>query len=272
MVVSRFEFFLFLIVSRLCGPTGVVAAPGDEHWSRQFNLPGPTNNASAIALNNGRIYAAGFNAGGTLTNTTVSVWDGIQWSGIGTFYGSLVMLYDMAFVGSTLYVAGTFTNVNGVAIKGLARWDGSTWSSVGLTNTALSLAVEGNKLYVGGIFTNAGSVAMTNVGYWDGVAWQGLGAGLGISGSSVRALAVSNGMVYAGGIFTNTGPTAATNLATWNGSSWSAVGGGVNNTVFGVALKGSELYVTGAFTKAGALSANFVARWDGTSWSALNGG
>lgn len=252
-----------------CARVASYAVSGDEHWSRQFNWPGPTNQVISIALNNGHIYTGGLSTGSFLTNSTLIVWDGIQWTPIGQFYNSQATLYDMTFFGGSLYVAGAFTNVNGLPIKGLARWDGSTWSSVGLTNTCAALGAEGNKLYVGGVFTNAGSVAMTNIGYWDGAAWHPLGGGLG--GSNVRCLAVTNGNVYAGGFLTNAA-AGITNIAMWNGSTWLPLGGGINSTPIGLTLKGTDLYVTGPFSQAGTTSASGIARWDGTNWFALGSG
>jgi hypothetical protein len=182
---------------------------------------------------------------------------------------------DLAFVGNTLYAAGSFTNVNGVTANGLAKWDGTSWSSVGFSGLAYALAVDGNNLYVGGIYINVGNVTTTNIGYWDGNAWHALGNGLGTAGTftpAVRAIAIKNGAVYAGGGFINSGSQFITNLAVWNGFTWSSVGGGVNGNVFALAFNGSDLYVVGAFSQAGAIAATNVAKWDGATWSALGSG
>jgi hypothetical protein len=245
----------------------------DANWDTQFGAPGTTNDIWAIALNGGSLYAAGY--GGT--SPTLKMWDGGQWSTVGTIINSsgAADIYDLVFVGNELYAAGAFTQVNGVAASGLARWNGASWTAVGFQGTAFSLAVNGTDLYVGGLFTNldVGGVMMTNIGMWDGTAWHALGNGLGVPGSAlVRAVAAGAGLVYAGGIFTNSGPQAATNLAVWNGSTWSAVGGGVNGGVSGLALNGGALYATGSFTQAGSVPAEYVAAWNGANWSALGGG
>jgi len=116
--------FCFLSVSR-------AAVPGDEHWDPQFNWPGTTNTIFGIAVNNGKIYAGGNVASGFTTNAALEMWDGLQWTKLGLFAGSTPPILDMAFVGSTLYVAGTFTTIDGAPIRNLAKWDGSSWSSVG---------------------------------------------------------------------------------------------------------------------------------------------
>ena len=189
------------------------AVPGDEHWDPQFGAPGLTNINYAIAVNNGIVYAAGVAAGGR-TNAPLSVWDGKQWSTVAVFTGpSLMQVNDLAFVGNTLYAAGNFTNVNGVAAYGLAKWDGTNWSSIGFTGVAYALAVDGTNLYVGGTFTNA-AATVTNIGCWDGSAWHALGSGVGTyAGYSAQAVAVRNGVVYVGGLFSST--PAHKRLAAW---------------------------------------------------------
>lgn len=181
----------------------------------------------------------------------------------------------MAFVGNNLYIAGSFTNVNGVAATGLAKWDGANWSSVGLSGSLYGLAVSGNNLYVAGGFTNAtadGSVA-TNIASWDGSAWHALGGGLGIPGGvQVASIVIQNGLVYAGGLFSNSGSIAVTNIAVWNGSTWSPVGGTVNGTVYSLASNGNNIIAGGLFSQAGTTSANGIAQWNGSSWSSFGSG
>ena len=105
------------------------AVPGDEHWDVQFGAPGVTNIIYAVAEKNGTVYAAGITASGARTNTPLSVWDGKQWSVPAYFFGpSQMQIYDLTYLGNTLYAAGSFTNVNGVTANGLARWDGTSWA------------------------------------------------------------------------------------------------------------------------------------------------
>jgi hypothetical protein len=256
------------------------AVPGDEHWDAQFGVagfPGLSPNLYSMTTHNGQIYASGY-FGGSSTNAFIEVWNGAQWNVIGQAGGPpLAIVYDMAFVGNNLYVAGSFTNVNGVTANGVAKWDGANWSSTGFTGSAFALAVSGNTLYVAGGFTNAtadGSIA-TNIASWDGSAWHELGGGLGTPSGSlqVASLAVQGGLVYAGGTFSKSGSLAMTNLAVWNGSTWSQVGGGVNGTVYSLVFNGGNLIVGGLFSQAGTTPANGIAQWNGgTSWSSFGTG
>ena len=258
-----------LVLSSMPLPAAFV--PGDEHWDAQLGWSGPGGNNFAVTTHNGRIYACGGSVG--VNHVALAVWDGVQWSAMSQFYApSSAVVYDLAFVGDTLYAAGIFTNVDGVAVTNLARWDGTTWSGVGWSKgTPMALAVEGGNLYVGGTFTNVAGVAMKNVGVWDGSAWHALGAGLGDTNSTcLYALTVTNGIVYAGGIFTNSGSSVlSSNVARWDGSHWSSLGGGLDSEVMSLAVKGTELYAGGFF---GSPSATALAKWDGASWSLCGSG
>ena len=233
----------------------------------------------AIAVHNGKLYAGGFVSVGSTTNAALDVWDGLQWSALAMFTGNISPeIRDMAFVGDTLYVGGSFTTINGASLSTLARWDGASWSSVGLTGTVYSLAVNGGNLYAAGAFTNVDGqgVVMTNIGYFDGSAWVAMGTGVGKPGGTVESIAIQGGLIYAGGFFTNAGTQFVTNMAVWNGSSWSQVGGGVgiagSTIVYTVAVNGSDVYAGGVFAQAGSTPATNIARWDGANWNSVGGG
>lgn len=58
------------------------------------------------------------------------------------------------------------------------------------------------------------------------------------------------------------GGSLAEHIAKWDGSSWSALGSGTNDTVYALAISGSDVYVGGSFTTAGGNPAKFVAFWE----------
>lgn len=271
---------LLLLCLAAGGAGSLYAAPGDSHWDRQFGLPGTTNRVFALRFNGDLLYASGVatSTGGLLsTNTGVDIFDGTNWSRtLGELAGGLCVIYDIGFLRNDIYVAGIFNTAGGVPAPGLAKWNGSDWSSIGFAGAALALLSDGTNLYVGGSFTNAGGVLNTNIARFDGTNWYSMGGGVGYYNSLnsyVYVLESHNGLLYAGGIFTNAGNIAATNVAVWNGSAWSPLGtgsaNGVNNQVSALAFQGDVLYVGGTFTAAGGAPANGIASWDGASWSPL---
>lgn len=250
-------------------------------------------NALAVA-GNGDVYVGGdfTQAGGivgTVAATGIAKWSGTAWSSLGTGITNGVggRVYALALASNgDLYVGGYFSQAGPGWASNVARWSGTTWSSLGtgadegVNYAVYALALAGNgEVYVGGYFSQAGGTAASQVAHWDGTTWSSLGAG-GADGvdSAVYALAVAgNGSVYAGGEFTQAGGAAANRVARWSGTAWSSLGtvfgNGVNGPVAVLAVAGNgDVYVGGSFTQAGGAAANRVARWDGTAWSSLGAG
>ena len=55
-------------------------------------------------------------------------------------------------------------------------------------------------------------------------------------------------------------------------STWSALGSGTDNSLYALAVSGSDVYAGGHFTRGGGTRANFIASWNGTNWSVLGSG
>jgi len=179
-----------------------------------------------------------------------------------------------------VYVAGDFTSAGGVAnTNGIARWDGSSWNTVGNGVTggsvnALALDSQG-RLYAGGSFTAAGGVADTaRIARWTGAAWESV-ATAGANGTVNDIVVSPDGTVYAGGAFTTIGGTAASRIASYNGSAWSALstGGAGGDVISLVADPASDIYAAGNFTSMGGIANTLrIAKWDGSAWTALGTG
>ena len=224
---------------------------------------------------------------------------------------------DVAFVlaitisGGDIYVGGVFTeaansNQTSVPASSIAKWNGSQWSALGLglhrqgdddpfnplTAAVNGISVSGNNVFAGGLFTEArnsltDTVASQNLARWNGTRWStsaGFRAGTnGILG--VQTIVTdSGGNIYIGGDFTMVGGVPANHIAKWNGVEWTALGdgsnldsNGTNDTVFAIAVVGTDVYVGGVFTEvrkdaANAVPASHIAKWDGNNWSALGDG
>ncbi len=179
----------------------------------------------------------------------------------------------------TLYVAGSFTNWDGIANADyIASWDGSSWSALGTGADgaiyALTLGADGT-LYVAGAFANIGGGAATKVASWDGSSWTALSTGT--TNGNVTALAVdSSGNLYAAGAFSQiNGVTATDHVAYWDGSTWTAVSAGAwtGTSVDALAFTAAgDLYAAGNFSQIGGVAAANIAMWNGSTWSALGTG
>ena len=202
-------------------------------------------------------------------------WDG-QF-GATSALGQGTYVQALASSGGNVYIGGSFSSAGGVAVNNIAKWNGTSWSTLGTGagvpfDYVSAILVDGANVYVGGNFTTAGGVTVNNIAKWDGSSWSALGSGV---NHSVSALAMIGTNLYVGGFFTTAGGIPANNIARWDGSSWSALGTGVgeySTGVFAFLVNGTNLYVGGVFTTAGGIPANNIARWDGSSWSALGSG
>jgi len=186
---------------------------------------------------------------------------------------------------AVLFAAGTFSEAGGLPAEGIARWDGTRWSLVGLgvDGPVHALAVfdpDGTGpasaiLVAGGEFTTAGGAPAANVAAWDGTEWSALQSGVGGTAPSVRALNVwdpdgpgpQNPILVVAGRFDQAGGQAAGGLATWDGASWGTLGSGTTGTVYAVSAYGSDLWVGGDFDDLDGSPIARLARYDGATWS-----
>jgi len=202
-----------------------------------------------------------------------------NWISMGVMNGTSDYVSALA-IDSTgnLYVGGSFDTVGGVVAKGIVKWNGSAWISLGsgMNDVVNALAIDGSgNLYAGGTFTTAGDVSANYIAKWNGSAWSPLGTGITtISIWGVMALAIDGSdNLYVGGEFTTAGSVTTNNIAKWDGNAWSPLGSGMNSQVNVLAIDGSgNLYAGGGFTTAGSKSANYIAKWNGSAWSSLGTG
>ena len=258
-------------------PANHIACWNSSTWSP---LSGGLNGrVRALAVSSSDLYVGGdFTSAAGAPANRIAKWNGSIWetlgSGLGTGIGD-EYVSALAVSGRDLYASGYFTSAGGVPANSIAKWNGSTWETLGsgLKGSVAALAMSGSDLYVGGGFTSAGGVPANRIAKWNGSNWSALGSGLdGDYLTQVRTLAISDNNLYVGGWFTTAGGNPAQNIARWDGSTWSALGSGMNNSVGALAVSGSDLYVGGDFTSAGGIPANRIAKWNGSNWSALGSG
>lgn len=274
--------------SPLTGPSG-------------FGLSGVPNGGGAdmVVFDDGSgpaLYVGGsFTTAGGVAASNIARWDGTTWSDVGGGLNnsvSALAVYDDGHGGGpALYAAGEFGMAGSTLAKYIARWDGTSWSTVGATfggGYVSALAVfddglgGGPALYAGGSFFNIGSTTVRNIARWNGTTWSALNSGL--DDGAVTCMTATNGgaplgrSLFVGGFFYSIDGVTARRLARWDGSSWSSVGSGMNSSVASLQVwddggpEGPVLYAGGYFSTAGGSYASKIGRWNGTTWSGLGGG
>jgi len=206
-------------------------------------------------------------------------WNGSEWIPIGAIpskYGNAVQEYH-----NDLYVTYWTDDLNP---RGIARWDGITWQSVGTglsyegspyLASGVSMCLLGDSLVVGGQFDHAGPVPANNIALWDGAAWHAIGDGLAgdpyVVGNEIDAVAIWNGQLVAGGFFSNSGTQPLQGAAIWNGATWQQLG---SNIVEAVSFRVADgvLFASGRFRLPDDTEVYSVARWTGTDWHILGSG
>jgi hypothetical protein len=181
------------------------------------------------------LYAGGrFTTAGGVTVNHIARWDGSSWSplagpsrtGMSSEVFALAVFDDGT--GPTLHAGGRFTTAGGVTVNHIARWDGTSWSSLtgpngtGLIGIVKALTVfdngSGPALYAGGGVSTAGGVTVNNIARWDGSAWSGVTTPTGTgTNNSVNAFTTtydaSGGVLYVGGEFTTAGGIPSSRIA-----------------------------------------------------------
>jgi hypothetical protein len=242
-------------------------------WSA-LGTGGMGGRLAAIAVGpDGSVYAGGefTSMGGVADTAKIAKWDPTTsaWSALGTgAAGGHVYALAVGADGS-LYAAGTFTSMGGVAnTSRIAKWNGSAWSAldVGANNSVTALALSpAGVLYAGGNFTSIGGVAIDRIAQWNGSAWSALHA-TGANNTVTSLVVAADGTVYAGGAFTSIGGVSAARVAAWDGTSYTALGAGFGDTVQALTIGSrGELYAGGNFTG----DIDYIGVWNGAGWQQL---
>lgn len=197
-----------------------------------------------------------------------------------------------------IYVGGIFTEIGGVAVGNVAKWNGTTWSkpSIGGGNyLALDYAVrcmitDGTRIYVGGDFEENTESDIYYYGLLSFVPGTSIGAAYGTgvatdhsNNEGIYALALDgSGSIYAAGKFDNAkdGVGAAVantqHIAKWTGSAWASVtpsgaaNGQVRSLLYHVAS--GQVIAGGDYTSIDGVAASYIAAYTGSAWVAMSSG
>src|SRR5207247_965296 len=141
----------------------------------------------------------------------------------------------LAVYDGELIAGGYFTTADGIEADYIARWNGTSWQSLGSGMSAgaasypgvFALTMYNRELIAGGGFTSAGGVSANYIARWNGTSWSDVGGGTGID-YRPYALTVYDGELIAGGLFFTAGGFAASHIARWDGASWRPLGTGMD--------------------------------------------
>ena len=178
-------------------------------------------------------------------------------------------VHDIAQVGNTVYVAGTFAGIRPTrtgpvtARTNIAAFDATTGEPRGFAPAvngavySLEPSPDGSRLYLGGAFTTVNGVAHNRIVALDptsGAVVTAFSPNLG--GGSVRSIVLRSGILYAGGNFTSASGQSRIGLAAFDTTgagvplaSWAPSATGTGGVLtLEASPDGSRLYVGGRFT------------------------
>ncbi len=235
---------------------------------------------NAMAIHDGLLVVGGsFTTAGGVPAVSVAGWDGANWFPLGEGIQDLLIFnsYGVTYYfppqvmtlttqNGDLIAGGIFDQAGGSPALFVARWNGSTWTSVGegvgggLPPRVMASLALGTDLYTAGFFNYARNpsliVPVYHISRWNGLKWYPLETGFGPNNSpftEVRDIIAFAGDVIAGGNFQTAGSVEARNIAAWNGTTWRALGEGIPNSVNALVVFKNQLYA-GAY------------RWEETGW------
>ena len=252
---------------------------GGGNWSPLGS--GFNNNVWALTVYNGELIAGGsFTTAGGVNAKSIAKWNGNSWAPLGSGLESGTSspcVRAFTIYNGELIVGGIFTTAGGVNANNIAKWNGSSWSSLGSGmnyDGVYTLTVYNSELIAGGIFTTAGGVYANNIAKWNGSSWSPLSSGL---NGMVEALIVYNGNLIAGGSFYINYNFNYPCLAKWNGITWATMHSGISGAGAGPWVSCFDIYqnnliIGGIFSYLNGVLVWSIAKWDGTSYYALGSG
>ncbi|MFO1076789.1 MAG: hypothetical protein U1E73_03585 [Planctomycetota bacterium] len=269
----------------------LLAHDGVQWRGLGFAAASTTDEVDALVVYNGDLIAAGrFTAqvsGGSafsIARLSGSTWLSLG-SGLGPSSGGHISALEV-YAGD-LYAGGGFTSIGGAVTGPVARWNGSFWSRLDTSTSAVpggtvhTLATLGN-LYVGGDFTfpRTGLSNGMTLGRWNGTSWVQApifpispGTPEVTSLSAILGATQGTSFLFVGGSFPTLGGTLVQNVARapYAVTSFSALGGGLPQLTDIRLLARTPFLGTPEVLATGrnANPAERVKLWTGTTWLPL---
>ncbi len=228
-----------------------------------------------------------------ISGASFAVWDGSSCQKFSSVFTIEDSQFDWANargisvgIDGSVYVIGSFSHAGGVAVHGIAKWEGGeVWSPLGdgfkhdsdnIYPNAVQVMADG-RVAAGGEFKNVDGLPVSGIAFWNPLTSTWSAPSEGVDKGIYSFLLASNDDLLISGSFRKAGDIFANRIVRWNGASWSALsesgGKGVNDTVFDLARNEfGQVIIGGAFTAAGNKTASHIALWDGADWQSLGPG
>jgi len=235
-------------------------------------------NPWAITRYGSHIYFGGnFACAGNIDNTnSFARWNGVAWDSVPggkISYGGV--LKDIIVYNNEMYICGTFDSVGNLPAKGIAKWDGTTWSVIGSNyNFTAGSSFLTKMMFYAGEFYYGGGNPGTGIMRWNDTTWRDVGGSVQMGTLNqypvVKEMCVHNGKLYCVGNFEKIGGVDALGLASWDGNLWCGYDthfdfSAPNEFVgaWNIAFFRDTMYVGGGFQYMDTMQVNYIARWVG---------
>jgi hypothetical protein len=199
---------------------------------------------------------------------------GQDWVSVGPGMSRSVSSLYVDHITDKLWAGGLFDSIGSLHTKGIATWDGSSWSSVGsgayATNCNIPSIIRfGNNMYATGNYFNDNN---HYAGFWNGTTWDTLPFRY---PGPMLFLTQFNGYLILGGNFDSIGHLHTSNVALFDGNSCYAIGLGTQSPFGGgrtlcAAIYHNNLYVGGEFADSTDSPCNLL-KWTGSHWVKVGG-
>ena len=162
---------------------------------------------------------------------------------------SNVNIHEIVSYQGKLCVMGVFTQLEGVPVRNIALWNGTTWEALGtgIASVPTKAIVYRNELYVAGSFSEAGGITAKRIAKWNGTAWSDVGGSVtGNSWNGIRDLVPCGNLLFALGDFDAIGGQSADDIASWDGLHWTTYTFPHSENILGAGVEyNGRLYVGG---------------------------
>jgi hypothetical protein len=254
-----------------------IAATAQNWQNMGFTLNRPVSVLFTDTISN-LLYVggSGFTQVGGNNIRGIFYWDGTNYYPMGSGIdnsGTPGTIGSINRFQNNIYVAGGFFTAGGIHSQGIAKWDGTSWASVGCNGAVYHIEICNNEMYVSGTFDTIAGIPAKYAAKYDGTNWTAINCPQNFGGL-ISSIIVYNNEIYVGGSFSGT-PPSLRNIAKFDGTNWINLGNGIPGSISSLAslkIYQGYLYAMGRFFASDGNASNSIMKWDGNNWSAVGTG